>query len=476
LPIGQRHDALEKEAEAISTPIMKAELTTAGAGSQMKGWNSGVGAQCKSTVPLIVQNVLRSPGRPLDPMTRAFMEPRFGQDFSSVRIHVDAPANNSADALNAAAYTQGDNIVFGRGQYEPTGPAGRRLIAHELTHVLQQPEGVRSIQRKPNNKELANPEEDPICGSFDVESTKALVFIETKAFVAQPKLAQRHNLVRTLKLIRRCASDDEQAQIQGSVFAMVGGKEAESIWNEAGTAFGGYTGMYPGYAADIKQSLKNLGVKETVSFDTFAFPHKEKSAGPEMTREYRALAKKAAEREMPDLARTDIVYFRGHQYAQYTAPGVFADITEKAGFDLRYIEKSGGFPNVKLMISTSCATLCREALNVFTSLFPNALILGFRRSNPKKEGQVVREGFQSRIEALNRPLLLDQAPDVKAIVSAWKSVAESIEGDLEHIQPGYYDGGVHYWNGEVWKTIEAASDQNKCKIKKDARELLPGPR
>ncbi len=90
------------------------------------------------TVPPIVHEVLRSPGQPLDAETRAFMEPRFGHDFSRVRVHMDATAAESARAVNARAYTVGRNVVFGANQYAPGTHEGRRLITHELTHVVQQ--------------------------------------------------------------------------------------------------------------------------------------------------------------------------------------------------------------------------------------------------------------------------------------------------------------------------------------------------
>lgn len=89
-------------------------------------------------VPPIVHEVLRSPGQPLDSATRAFMEPRFGHDFSRVRIHTDAKAVESARAVNALAYTVGRDIVFGLGRYVPGATVGKRLLAHELTHVVQQ--------------------------------------------------------------------------------------------------------------------------------------------------------------------------------------------------------------------------------------------------------------------------------------------------------------------------------------------------
>lgn len=88
--------------------------------------------------PGIVHEALRSPGRPLNPATRATMERRLGHDFSRVRIHSDEQAAESARAVNARAYAVGDHVVFAAGQYQPATPAGRALLAHELAHVAQQ--------------------------------------------------------------------------------------------------------------------------------------------------------------------------------------------------------------------------------------------------------------------------------------------------------------------------------------------------
>ena len=88
--------------------------------------------------PAIVHEVVRGPGRPLEPEARASLEPRFGFDFSGVRVHTDGRAAASARAVNALAYTAGNHVVFDEGRYQPSSPAGRRLLAHELTHVVQQ--------------------------------------------------------------------------------------------------------------------------------------------------------------------------------------------------------------------------------------------------------------------------------------------------------------------------------------------------
>ena len=101
------------------------------------------------TVPPIVHEVLGSPGRPLDPGARAFFEPRLGHDFARVRVHTDTRAAQSASAVQARAYAVGSNVVFAAGQYAPQSDAGRRLLAHELVHVVQQSKGSAAglIQR-----------------------------------------------------------------------------------------------------------------------------------------------------------------------------------------------------------------------------------------------------------------------------------------------------------------------------------------
>lgn len=97
--------------------------------------------------PSIVGEVLRSAGHPLDSETQDFFAPRFGQDFSQVRVHTDAKASESARAVNALAYTVGNNIVFRSDAYAPSAPQGRKLLAHELTHVVQQQNAdVSSVQ------------------------------------------------------------------------------------------------------------------------------------------------------------------------------------------------------------------------------------------------------------------------------------------------------------------------------------------
>jgi len=103
-----------------------------------------IGSGGSDRAPPIVHEVLGSAGQPLDSGTRAFMEPRFAHSFGAVRIHTDGAAAASARAVHAAAYTVGHNIVFDSGRYAPDTAHGRRLLAHELTHVVQQSRTIAS--------------------------------------------------------------------------------------------------------------------------------------------------------------------------------------------------------------------------------------------------------------------------------------------------------------------------------------------
>lgn len=156
-------DAFEQEADRVAEQVVGMPDSQVVRRKCACG-ESGTCEECKQTTPMvqrkatfhagdteapqIVNEVLRSPGQPLDGAARRFMEPRFGHDFSRVRVHTDARAAESARAVNALAYTVGQNVVFDHGHYRPGAPEGRRLLAHELAHVAQG--GAGSLRRKVN--------------------------------------------------------------------------------------------------------------------------------------------------------------------------------------------------------------------------------------------------------------------------------------------------------------------------------------
>src|SRR5262249_11399823 len=95
-----------------------------------------------------VTAVAAQTGNPLDQQTRDFMEPRFGFDFGRVRIHTDAGAADAAHSISARAYTLGNDVVFGSGNYSPGRTDGQRLIAHEPAQVVQQRSGMPRLSRQ----------------------------------------------------------------------------------------------------------------------------------------------------------------------------------------------------------------------------------------------------------------------------------------------------------------------------------------
>jgi hypothetical protein len=170
IAIGRVDDPSESEADRIAHQVMRlpnsASATPAVSPQFGRGGPPGkeearrlparqaeASRAATSAAPSIVPEVLRSPGQPLDPGTRAFFEPRFGQSFSHVRVHADDRAAVSADAIGALSYTVGERIVFGAGRFVPHSTDGRVLLAHELAHVVQQTRGTAPLRvaRQPSD-------------------------------------------------------------------------------------------------------------------------------------------------------------------------------------------------------------------------------------------------------------------------------------------------------------------------------------
>ena len=125
-----------EEKEEIQGKLLQREADEEEESVQAKGVSGGAPAVSPSGENGI--NSIRGGGSPLPESTRNFFEPRFSCDFSQVRVHTDTLAAESAQAVNARAFTVGQDVVFGAGQYAQGASEGRRLMAHELTHVMQQ--------------------------------------------------------------------------------------------------------------------------------------------------------------------------------------------------------------------------------------------------------------------------------------------------------------------------------------------------
>jgi len=163
LAISPSSDRTEAEAESAADRVMQAEPSNPESRIQInrqtvEGQRSAPISMSKqpdssgrdedSLAPQSVRDTLGAAGKPLDQDSRAFMESRFQHDFGRVRIHDDAQAAASARSINALAYTSGERIAFAAGQYDAHSESGKRLLAHELDHVVQQKGiGSKIIQR-----------------------------------------------------------------------------------------------------------------------------------------------------------------------------------------------------------------------------------------------------------------------------------------------------------------------------------------
>jgi hypothetical protein len=160
LNVSQPGDALEREADQVAEQVLRmpsaSTNTSTDAAPQVSRMASSTESS-RSATPA-VHDTLSASGQPLDATTRQFFEPRFGHDFSHVRVHADTQAAASAQSVDARAYTVGSKVVFNTGEYAPHSPSGQRLLAHELTHVVQQSQGSgRALQRAPQTPGECDP-------------------------------------------------------------------------------------------------------------------------------------------------------------------------------------------------------------------------------------------------------------------------------------------------------------------------------
>jgi Domain of unknown function (DUF4157) len=158
LKVNEPGDAYEQEADQVADQVMTARARPAVSSTPPRVQRFSGQSNAQEAAPASVDQALANPGRPLEPTLRQDMEQRFGHDFSRVRVHTGGAADQSARDVNARAYSVGHNMVFGAGGFAPGTHSGRRLLAHELTHVVQQEHvGTSSVlHRKPATKPQAS--------------------------------------------------------------------------------------------------------------------------------------------------------------------------------------------------------------------------------------------------------------------------------------------------------------------------------
>jgi len=148
--ISEPGNQYEQEADRLADQLTRMEDQNVSQRSPLNVQRLATGSASSVTTPTIVQEVLQSPGHPLDTSVRAFFEQRLGHDFGKVRVHIGARAAQSAQSVNALAYTVGNDVVFGSAQNSMGEDAKvpNPLLAHELVHVMQQNTGGTILQRK----------------------------------------------------------------------------------------------------------------------------------------------------------------------------------------------------------------------------------------------------------------------------------------------------------------------------------------
>jgi hypothetical protein len=135
-----------------------------------------------------VQDVIGSGGgSPLDSSTKATMESAFGASFGDVRVHTDAQASSSAEAVGANAYTVGNDVVFKSGQYDPGSPSGQKTIAHELSHVVQQSRGPVDGTDAPGGIRVSDPS-DRFEREADATADQVLSSVQREAVPEEEEL------------------------------------------------------------------------------------------------------------------------------------------------------------------------------------------------------------------------------------------------------------------------------------------------
>jgi|SRR5215471_9773914 len=163
----------------------------------MGGTHDAVRVTPKAAPPAPAEKLRRSPGQPLEPALRGELESSLGYDFSRVRIHADASARESAAALRARAFTVGRDIAFADGEYDPTSEEGRRLVAHELVHVVQQSREHGSARAVDAEREAAQAGDAAAAGRHAPPALAAPVGIARQAV---PGVAERELEVEAVEV------------------------------------------------------------------------------------------------------------------------------------------------------------------------------------------------------------------------------------------------------------------------------------
>ncbi len=460
----------------------------------------------KTVSTSLVEQTLESSGSALDKNTRSFMEQRFGYDFGKVKIHTNPLAAKSAGSINALAYTSGNNIVFNQNQFSPGTEGGKRLLAHELTHVVQQGNNLSRksfIQKQDtgllgpiiasiflDKQELENHiKNNNWGGAYTVLNRQWMKFM-VSTFLDSLPVNSISDLISNADIANKTSAvgDGGKDRILAALYAVKAAKDSGTSDSEIETGskkaitvnfdqrmeIRAYLVKYKSSSQAAKKlydilskpflgdigtaydfSDRFLKYSDKLGFDLEASTkslHAYKSS-PYTDPQPVSITNEATK----SFENSDILFFSGHQYAQYRRPGIFTNDSSEYCFNLGAISKK--LNKVKLVVSTSCATICKDTARIFNDKFPNALILGYRLSAPLNGG-ILSKAFADTLEK-EGPIDLSTPSGINTVKKVWKSVTMSAGG--KEGQPGLLFGGqVEFWNGAKWQTDSEDSKVNEC--------------
>jgi hypothetical protein len=408
--------------------------------------------------PPIVSRVLSGGGgQPLDGSTRQFMESRIGLDFSQVRIHSGEYAAESASAIQARAYTAGEQVVFGRGEYRLQTEDGQRLLAHELAHVGQQRRAGTRVQRDgAGDVKLSEAFDAAIAAVRATDRFMALSagdMATAEGIIAElQSLTDRGtklSYARSLQTLFDRASSKADVDDAKTMLLTLRIDQAmlTALFASLAKPFAGYVASGFDFSDRFFKQSPKLGFSvENPSLGGY-------KAGPYDRNQPAAVTDPAEE----SFKKSDILFFSGHQYAQYREPGNFTDDASKTCFNISMLSKEN--KRVKLVVSTSCATLCKDVAKIWKAKFPDALILGYRFSAPTNGG-VVADAFGAKLIALG-PITLTNQSDMDKVRKAWKSVV--LGGGSIGGGPALLFGDVvEFYEAGKWVSKPWDSAANEC--------------
>lgn len=477
LTVNTPGDAYEQEADRVADQVMKAPLPSTGNFVPNGGNVQPKCADCEkeekaqrkespamsskaegSAAPPIVSDVLSSGGgQSMDNSTRQFMESRFGQDFSQVRIHTGGRAAESAGAIQARAYTSGRDIVFGAGEYQPSSESGRRLLAHELVHVGQQQNEGAKIQRdgfgdvriaEGYNEILTQIKASPKLQSLSYDEKKLTADI-IQAIEQKPDWPTRYDYIANLlTLFKRTAEKTYLDSAKAKILTLGLNKtKVTALLETLSKPLLGYVASGFDFSSRFFQHAGPLGFSvENPALGSFKSDPYDRGQPASVTNPAEESFKKS-----------DILFFSGHQYAQYKEPGNFTDDSSTSCFNIGMLSKEN--KRVKLIVSTSCATICKDVAKIWRSKFPDALILGYRYSAPI-DGGIVSNAFAKELLKIG-PIDLADSGSMQSVREAWKAVVlgkGSIGGG-----PGLlYGNEVEFWSNKKWVKKPWDDKANEC--------------